>query len=93
MSDNAKRYRAIKDKLTKLYPSQPRGNVAIHLHTLAGISGHERGAGGLHAGNHPPVLSVRPWNGGIFVAVRPPFLIVWSHPDSGGGDTHAHHHF
>ncbi|MEO5332154.1 MAG: hypothetical protein H7839_09035 [Magnetococcus sp. YQC-5] len=37
MSDNAKRYRAIKDKLTKLYPRQPRGNVAIHLNTLAGI--------------------------------------------------------
>ncbi|MEO5334191.1 MAG: hypothetical protein H7839_19430 [Magnetococcus sp. YQC-5] len=37
MSDNAKRYRAVKDKLTKLYPSPPRGNVAIHLNTLAGM--------------------------------------------------------
>ncbi len=37
MSDNAKRYRTVKDKLTKLYPSPPRGNVAIHLNTLAGM--------------------------------------------------------
>lgn len=37
MSDNAKSYRAIKDELNKLYPSQPHGNVAIHLKTMAGM--------------------------------------------------------
>lgn len=37
MSDNKRRYRAIRDKLTKLYPSPPRGNLAIHLNTLAAM--------------------------------------------------------
>lgn len=37
MSDNAKVFRAIKNKLTKLYPGQPRGNLARRLNTLAGF--------------------------------------------------------
>ena len=37
MSDNAKRFHAIRTKLNTLYPSQPRGNLARHLNTLAGM--------------------------------------------------------
>ena len=37
MSDNAKVFRTVQDKLTKLYPGQPRGNLAIRLNTLAGL--------------------------------------------------------
>ena len=37
MSDNAKRFRAIRNKLTTLYPCQPQGNLAIHLNTLAAM--------------------------------------------------------
>jgi Transposase DDE domain len=40
MSDNLRRYRAIRDALTQGYPSQPTGTVARHLTTLAAfISG------------------------------------------------------
>ena len=37
MSDNLSRYRAIRDGLRQLYPTEPRGNVARHLDTLAGL--------------------------------------------------------
>ena len=34
MSDNLRRYRAIRDALTQWYPGQPTGTVARHLTTL-----------------------------------------------------------
>lgn len=37
MSDNLKRYRAIKQALKQLYPKEPQGNLARHLDTLAGL--------------------------------------------------------
>jgi len=37
MSDNRRRYRAIKDAIKQLYPTEPRGNTARHLHTLAAL--------------------------------------------------------
>ena len=37
MSDNLRRYRAIRDALTQAYPAQPTGNVARHLPTLAAL--------------------------------------------------------
>jgi len=37
MSDNLRRYRAIRNALTQAYPAQPKGNVARHLHTLAAL--------------------------------------------------------
>ena len=40
MSDNLRRYRAIREALTQGYPGQPTGSVARHLTTLAAfISG------------------------------------------------------
>src|SRR5919198_5529597 len=40
MSNNLRRYRAIRDALTQGYPGQPTGTVARHLTTLAAfISG------------------------------------------------------
>ncbi len=40
MSDNLRRYRAIRQALTQWYPGEPKGNMARHLKTLAGfISG------------------------------------------------------
>src|SRR3989442_5100087 len=46
MSDNLRRYRAIRDALTQCYPGQPSGTVARHLITLAalisGIVGSKR---------------------------------------------------
>ena len=40
MSDNRRRYRAIKDAIKQLYPTEPKGNLARQLHTLAAfISG------------------------------------------------------
>ena len=40
MSDNRHRYRAIKDAIKQLYPTEPKGNLARQLHTLAAfISG------------------------------------------------------
>jgi hypothetical protein len=35
MSDNLRRYRAIRDALTQGYPGQPTGSIARHLTTLA----------------------------------------------------------
>lgn len=37
MSDNARRFRIIKEKFTSLYPNHPHGNLARHLNTLAGL--------------------------------------------------------
>ena len=37
MSDNLRRYRAIREALTQCYPSQPSGTVARHLITLAAL--------------------------------------------------------
>jgi hypothetical protein len=37
MSDNLRRYRAIRDAFTQGYPSQPTGRVARHLTTLAAL--------------------------------------------------------
>src|SRR5438132_10963009 len=37
MSDNLRRYRAIRDALTQWYPGQPTGTVARHLITLAAL--------------------------------------------------------
>ena len=37
MSDNLRRYRAIRQALTQCYPGEPTGNMARHLNTLAGM--------------------------------------------------------
>jgi hypothetical protein len=37
MSDNRRRYRAIKSAIAQLYPTEPKGNTARHLHTLAAL--------------------------------------------------------
>ena len=37
MSDNLRRYRAIRDALTHVYPPPPTGNFARHLQTLAAL--------------------------------------------------------
>jgi len=37
MSDNLRRYRAIRNALTQAYPAQPKGNVARHVQTLAAL--------------------------------------------------------
>lgn len=37
MSDNLRRYQAIKAALKELHPGEPRGNQARHLHTLAAL--------------------------------------------------------
>jgi hypothetical protein len=37
MSDNLRRYRAIRRSLTQCYPGAPTGNVARHLNTLAAL--------------------------------------------------------
>ena len=37
MSDNLRRYRAIREALTQGYPGQPTGMVARHLTTLAAL--------------------------------------------------------
>jgi len=37
MSDNLRRYRAIRDALTQWYPGQPTGSLARHLSTLAAL--------------------------------------------------------
>ncbi len=37
MSDNLRRYRAIRSALTQAYPVQPTGNFARHLQTLAAL--------------------------------------------------------
>jgi hypothetical protein len=38
MSDNRRRYLAMKRALKQLYPTEPQGNQARHLHTLAAMA-------------------------------------------------------
>jgi hypothetical protein len=37
MSDNVRTYRAVRTALQQLYPTEPHGNLARHLNTLAGL--------------------------------------------------------
>jgi hypothetical protein len=37
MSDNLRRYRAIRQALTQCYPGEPSGQMARHLNTLAAL--------------------------------------------------------
>lgn len=37
MSDNRRRYRAIRDAIKQLYPTEPKGNTVRHLQTLSGL--------------------------------------------------------
>ena len=37
MSDNVRTYRAVRTALKRLYPTEPQGNLARHLNTLAGL--------------------------------------------------------
>jgi hypothetical protein len=37
MSDNRRRYHAVKSALKQLFPTEPKGNLARHLHTLAAL--------------------------------------------------------
>jgi len=37
MSDNLRRYRAIRQALKQCYPGEPKGNMARHLNTLAAL--------------------------------------------------------
>jgi len=37
MSDNRRRYRAIRDAIKQLYPTEPKGNTARNLNTLAAL--------------------------------------------------------
>ena len=37
MSDNRRRYRTIRNAIKELYPAEPTGNEARHLHTLAAM--------------------------------------------------------
>ena len=38
MSDNLRRYRAIRDALMHAYPTPPTGNCARHVQTLAALN-------------------------------------------------------
>lgn len=57
MSDNHKRYRAIKQALRQFYPKAPQGNLARHLDTLAGLIS---GIVGSKSTNLPQVASKVP---------------------------------
>ena len=57
MSDNLRRYRAIKQALKQLYPKEPKGNLARHLNTLAGLIS---GIVGSQRTNFPQVASKVP---------------------------------
>lgn len=59
MSDNRKRYRAIKKAMKQLYPSEPKGNLARHLETLAGLIS---GIVGSQSTNLPHIASRVPDN-------------------------------
>ena len=37
MSDNRRRYRAIKTAIMQFYPTEPKGNTVRHLHTLSAL--------------------------------------------------------
>ncbi len=49
MSDNLRRYRAIRDALKQYYPGQPSGTVARHLTTLAALISAKQQARGIAA--------------------------------------------
>lgn len=57
MSDNVKRFRAVRQKLNTVYPIQPRGNLARHLDTMAGLVS---GIVGSRSVNLPHVASAVP---------------------------------
>jgi hypothetical protein len=57
VSDNLRRYRAIKQALKQLYPKEPKGNLARHLNTLAGLMS---GIVGSQRTNLPQVASKVP---------------------------------
>lgn len=57
MSDNLRRYRAIRKSLTQLYPDEPTGQIARHLNTLAGLIS---GIVGSKSTNLPQVASKVP---------------------------------
>jgi hypothetical protein len=57
MSDNRRRYLAMKRALKQLYPAEPRGNLARHLHTLAALAS---GIVGSRSTNLPDIASKAP---------------------------------
>jgi len=57
MSDNARRYRAVRTALKQLYPTEPTGNLARHLNTLAGLIS---GIVGCHRTNFPAIAQKTP---------------------------------
>lgn len=57
MSDNLRRFRAIRTALNGLYPKQPQGNLARHLNTLAAMIS---GIVGSHRTNFPKMASKVP---------------------------------
>jgi hypothetical protein len=57
MSDNLRRYRAIRDALCQWYPSQPTGTVARHLTTLAALMS---GIVGSHSTHLPHIATQVP---------------------------------
>jgi hypothetical protein len=57
MSDNRRRYLAIKRAVKQLYPTEPQGNLARHLHTLAAMAS---GIVGSRSTNLPDIASKVP---------------------------------
>ncbi len=57
MSDNRRRYLAMKRALTQLHPAEPQGNLARHLHTLAAMAS---GIVGSRSTNLPDIASEVP---------------------------------
>jgi len=57
MSDNRRRYLAMKRALKQLYPTEPHGNLARHLHTLAAMAS---GIVGSRSTNLPDIASKVP---------------------------------
>ena len=59
MSDNLRRYRAIRDALAQCYPTSSQGNFARHLNTLAalisGIVGGKSTQLPVFSAKYPPV--------------------------------------
>jgi hypothetical protein len=59
MSDNRRRYRAVRKALKELYPYEPKGNLARHLNTLAGLVS---GIVGGHSAHLPKIAKKVPDN-------------------------------
>ena len=57
MSDNLRRYRAIRDAFTQWYPGQPTGSIARHLTTLAALI---RGTVGSKSPQRPSIATKSP---------------------------------